>query len=78
MVIAVSDVKVNETNGPSEVAFTVSLSEPAGELVSVDYATADSTAPAPTDYTARGGHDVLRRWRADQDGAGDGGGRHSL
>jgi len=53
--IAVSDVKVTETNSPSTATFTVSLSEAASAPVSVNYATADSTARAPADYTAATG-----------------------
>ena len=39
--------------------FTVSLSAPSGQLVSVGWATADGTATAPADYTAGGGNVVF-------------------
>jgi hypothetical protein len=52
---SVSDPKVTETNSASTVKFTVSLSAPAIGPVSVNYATSDSTAVAPGDYTATAG-----------------------
>jgi hypothetical protein len=53
--ISVSDVKVTEANSASTAAFTVSLSTAATGPVSVNYATSDSTATAPGDYTATAG-----------------------
>lgn len=53
--ISVSDVVVTEANSPSTAVFMVSLSVPARVPVSVHYATADSSAKAPGDYTARAG-----------------------
>jgi hypothetical protein len=53
--VSVAKVKVTETNGPSTAVFTVTLSAPAGTPISVDYATADSTAKAPGDYAAASG-----------------------
>ena len=53
--ISVSDVSHNEGNaGTTTYSFTVSLNKPAASDVTVDYATADNTATAGTDYTAVG------------------------
>jgi len=53
--LAVNDVSVLEGNaGTTAFTFTVSLSSPAGESgVTFDIATADNTAIAPGDYTAK-------------------------
>ncbi|MBI3417306.1 MAG: DUF11 domain-containing protein [Verrucomicrobia bacterium] len=49
--IFISDVTVNEGNsGTTPAVFNVFLSEPSGQTVSVDYATADGTANAGSDY----------------------------
>jgi hypothetical protein len=49
--IVIDDVTVAEGNtGTVNAVFTVTLSQASGQLVSVDYATADGTATAPTDY----------------------------
>jgi hypothetical protein len=48
--LSVDDVAVGEAAGTA--AFTVTLSAPSGQTVTVDYATADGTANAPGDYTA--------------------------
>ena len=54
--ISVSDASVTEGNGGTTTAvFTVSLSTAAAGPVSVDYATADGTAKAGSDYTATRG-----------------------
>src|SRR4051812_31032363 len=57
--IAVSDVAVLEGKASTTVnaVFTISLSTPvqSGETVTVKYATANSTATAGTDYTAKSG-----------------------
>jgi chitinase len=54
--VAVSDVLVAEGDfGTSPAAFTVSLSAPAAETVTVDYATADGTATGGSDYTTTSG-----------------------
>ena len=52
--ISINDpVAVSEANvGGTTLDFTVSLSNPSSTAVSVDYATADGTATAGTDYTA--------------------------
>jgi LmbE family N-acetylglucosaminyl deacetylase len=51
--IAIADVTVSEGSGGSTNAvFTVSLSAASTQAISVNYATADSTATAPGDYTA--------------------------
>ena len=50
---AINDVAVTEGNsGTSLATFTVTLSNPAQQVVTVDYATADGTATAPSDYVA--------------------------
>jgi len=52
--IYISDVQVEEGNDGSttEAVFTVSLSTPVAAPVTVDFATADGTATAGTDYSA--------------------------
>ena len=52
--LSVADARANEGAGAS-VAFEVSLSNAATETVTVDYATADGTAEAGSDYTATSG-----------------------
>ncbi len=51
--LSISDVSVNESAGNATV--TVSMSGSSGSLVSVDYATADGTASAGSDYTSTNG-----------------------
>ena len=51
--LAIDDVTVPEDAGRAR--FTVSLSEPSAETVTVDYATSDGTAEAASDYTAARG-----------------------
>jgi aryl-phospho-beta-D-glucosidase BglC (GH1 family) len=54
--LTVSDVSVTEGNsGTSNALFTVSLSAASAQPVVVAYATANDTATAPSDYTARSG-----------------------
>jgi hypothetical protein len=54
--LSIDDVSVNEGNsGTSTATFTVSLSAASGQTVSVNYATADGTATAGSDYVARSG-----------------------
>jgi len=54
--ISINDVSANEGNsGGTAFTFTVSLSQPSGIPVTVDYATADDTAQAGSDYTAASG-----------------------
>ena len=51
--ISINDVSQFEGNsGTTSFTFTVSLSAPAGQAVTVNYATANGTATAPSDYTA--------------------------
>ncbi|CCH93370.1 hypothetical protein MICCA_3020001 [Microcystis aeruginosa PCC 9432] len=51
--LSINDVTVTEGNsGTTNAVFTVSLSSAASTVVSVDYATANGTATAGTDYTA--------------------------
>jgi VCBS repeat-containing protein len=51
--LAVGDVTVNESAGT--MTFTVTLSAASGQTVTVNYATADGTAVAGSDYTAQSG-----------------------
>jgi Zn-dependent metalloprotease len=51
--VSVEDVSLSEDGGPAR--FTVSLSEPGGYPVSVQYATANGTAVSPRDYAAASG-----------------------
>ncbi|WP_309919932.1 putative Ig domain-containing protein [Xanthomonas sp. 1678] len=54
--LSIDDVSVNEGNsGTTTATFTVSLSAASGQTVSVDYASADGTATAGSDYVARVG-----------------------
>jgi hypothetical protein len=53
---SVNDVTVAEgTGGAASTVFTVSLSAPAAQTVTVGYATANGTATAPADYAATSG-----------------------
>ena len=55
--LSVNDVTVTEGNGGGvNAVFTVSLTSASGQVVSVDYATADGTATAGADYTATSGN----------------------
>ena len=54
--LSVGNVTVTEGNsGTVNATFTVSLSTASGQIVTVNYATADGTAVAPGDYTAGSG-----------------------
>jgi len=54
--VSVSDVTLSEGGAGTKYAtFTVALSAPAGRTLSVGYATADGTATAGSDYTAKSG-----------------------
>jgi len=54
--IAINDVTVTEGNtGTVNANFTVTLSAASGQQVTVDYATANGTAPAGSDYVAGSG-----------------------
>jgi len=49
--VSIDDVTVAEGNsGTSDATFTVTLSEPSSQTVTVDFATADGTASAGSDY----------------------------
>jgi len=50
--VSINDVSQLEGNGPNPMNFTVTLSQPAAGVVTVDFSTADGTATAPGDYTA--------------------------
>ena len=55
-VMTVSDATVTEgSSGSSVLEFTIKLSKPATEAVTVSYATANGTATAGSDYTATSG-----------------------
>ena len=54
--LAISDVSILEGNsGTTAFVFTVTLSAPIDQAVTVNYATADGTATAGSDYTAASG-----------------------
>src|SRR5207245_1846877 len=54
--ITINDVSHNEGNaGTTSYVFTVDLSKPSTLTVTVHYATADGSAAAPGDYTAKSG-----------------------
>ncbi len=54
--LSINDVSINEGNsGTTMATFTVSLSAASGQTVSVNYASADGTATAGSDYVARSG-----------------------
>jgi len=50
--VSVNDVTQAEGNGLNQLVFTVSLSNPFGQQVSVNYSTDNGTATAGTDYVA--------------------------
>jgi hypothetical protein len=51
--LSINDVSVSEGNvGTTSASFTVSLSSASAQTVTVNYATADGTASAPSDYVA--------------------------
>src|SRR5439155_14384184 len=55
--ISINDISVTEGNSGTKTAtFTLTLSAVSGRNVTVTYATADGTATAGTDYTARTGN----------------------
>ncbi len=54
--LTINNVTVTEGNtGSVNATFTVALSAASGQIVSVNYATANGTAVAPADYTAQSG-----------------------
>ncbi|MFN8531110.1 MAG: Calx-beta domain-containing protein [Anaerolineae bacterium] len=54
--LSINDVTLNEgDSGTTSFIFTVSLNNPSGQTVTVDYATADGTAAQPADYTITSG-----------------------
>ena len=50
--LSISDVTQPEGNVPNQMTFPVTLSSASLQTVTVNYATADGTATAPSDYTA--------------------------
>ena len=66
--LVIDDVTVTEGDtGTTNANFTVSLSSPSGQTVTAGFATANGTAVAPGDYTARTGSCFLHRRPADED-----------
>ncbi|HJP65666.1 MAG TPA: Calx-beta domain-containing protein, partial [Actinomycetota bacterium] len=58
--VYVNDATVTEGNsGTTNAVFTLSLSNPSSQYVTVDYVTGDGTAVAPADYAARSGTKVF-------------------
>lgn len=56
MALSIDDVTVSEGNsGTVNAAFTVTLSAPASDLVTVNWGTVDGTATTPSDYAAASG-----------------------
>ena len=54
--LTIDDLQITEGNGgTANAVFTVRLSAASGQVVTVDYATADGTATAPADYTTTAG-----------------------
>jgi hypothetical protein len=53
--LSIADVTVTETNSTINAVFTVSLSPPSAQTVTVAFATANGTAKAGSDYTAVSG-----------------------
>jgi hypothetical protein len=58
--ISVANISVKEgTGGTTNATFAVKLSEPADDIVTFHWATADGTAKAPDDYTAANGDGII-------------------
>lgn len=53
--VSIADVTVTEANKGSKAFVTVTLSTPAGQTLKIPYATANGTAVAGSDYTAKSG-----------------------
>ena len=54
--ISVNSVSIDENQGnPTQLSFTITLDRASSSIVTVDYATANDTAEAGTDYTATSG-----------------------
>jgi uncharacterized delta-60 repeat protein len=53
--LSVSNVSASQATGQVSLNFTVTLSASSNQTVTVNFATADGTAVAPTDYTAANG-----------------------
>jgi uncharacterized repeat protein (TIGR01451 family) len=53
--ISINDITVTETDEDQSVFFTLTLSGPSDQIVSVDFATRDGSAQAPGDYRAKSG-----------------------
>jgi large repetitive protein len=59
-------------SGQSDMLFTVRLTQPAVQVISVNFATADITARAGLDYLADQRHRGIRSWRNGEDHRGPG------
>jgi uncharacterized delta-60 repeat protein len=58
--LSVSDTTVTEGNsGTTYATFTMSLTNPKSDTITVDFETSDGTATAPSDYAARSGTKVF-------------------
>ena len=69
--ISINDVTLTEGDGGQAPAvFTVSLDAPSANPITVNFATADGTATAGSDYPSAIGHAHLRRRRDEQDDHG--------
>ena len=53
--ISINNVSVTESDAGVNVLFTVTLDNPSGKTISVDYTTVDGTATAGQDYVAKSG-----------------------
>lgn len=52
---SIASVTVNEGNEANTAALNVTLSAPAGDIITIDYSTSDDSAVAGSDYTATSG-----------------------
>ncbi|MDW8310671.1 MAG: Calx-beta domain-containing protein, partial [Verrucomicrobiales bacterium] len=59
--VSIEDANLREgDDGDNLAEVSVRLSRPSGQIVMVEWATADGSARAPDDYVANGGHGALR------------------
>jgi chitinase len=57
--LSIADAAVNEDVASHHISFVISLSEPASQVVTFNYATQDGTAKSGIDYTAKSGQASL-------------------
>ena len=50
--VSINDVSQAEGNGPNQMVFTVTLDNPSDQEVTINFATTNGTANAPSDYEA--------------------------